>query len=68
MVEGAAEIVHELAARERFIGLTNAKYETDYGVDFLDPEVNATVRVIPSWAFALTEDDFGGSPTRWRFA
>jgi PPOX class probable F420-dependent enzyme len=68
VVEGAAEIVREPEALERFIGLTNTKYETDYGVDFLDPEVNATVRVPPTWAFALTEDDFEGSPTRWTFA
>jgi hypothetical protein len=41
---------------------------TDYGVDFLDPSVNATFRVAPSWVFGLTEDDFTGSPTRWTFA
>jgi hypothetical protein len=29
--------------------------------------VNATFRVDPSWVFSLTEDDFTGSPTRWRF-
>lgn len=67
VVEGTAQIVREPAALERFIALTNAKYDTDYGVDFLDPDVNATIRVDPAWVFALTEDDFTGSPTRWRF-
>ncbi len=45
----------------------NAKYDVDYTVDFLDPAVNATVRVRPRWAFGLLHDDFTGSPTRWRF-
>jgi hypothetical protein len=38
-----------------------------YGPDFFDPAVNGCFRVRPQWAFALTEDDFGASPTRWRF-
>jgi general stress protein 26 len=67
VVEGMAEIVREVGSLARFIGLTNTKYETDYGVDFLDPDVNATVRVTPTWVFALSEDDFEGSPTRWTF-
>ena len=49
------------------IGLVNAKYSTSYGVDFLAPEVNATVRVTPRRGFGLIQDDFSGSPTRWRF-
>jgi PPOX class probable F420-dependent enzyme len=67
VVEGQAEIVREPGALERFIGLVNEKYDTEYGTDFLDPEVNATIQVTPSWVFALTEDDFTGSPTRWQF-
>lgn len=51
----------------RFLELLNAKYSTDYAVDFLDPAVNATIRVRPTWAFGLAEADFTGSPTRWRF-
>ena len=46
----------------------NAKYGTDYGPDFLDPAVNATVRVRPHAAFALLQRDFRGSPTRWSAA
>lgn len=67
VVEGVAEIVTEHAGLADFIARTNAKYDTDYGVDFLDPAVNATVRVRARWAFALTEEDFAGSPTRWTF-
>jgi hypothetical protein len=67
VLEGTAERVTDPDALARFIGLENEKYETDYGVDFLDPSVNATFRVEPSWVFSLTEDDFEGSPTRWLF-
>jgi PPOX class probable F420-dependent enzyme len=68
VVEGAAEIVTEPPLLEIFIAAENAKYDTDYGVDFLDPAVNATFRVRPSWVFSLTEHDFAGSPTRWSFS
>ncbi len=46
----------------------NAKYDTDYSVDFYDPSVNGVFRVEPAWAFGVAEDDFSGSPTRWDFA
>jgi hypothetical protein len=45
----------------------NSKHETDYGIEFHDPTVNATVRVRPRWEFGLRQDDFSGSPTRWSF-
>jgi Pyridoxamine 5'-phosphate oxidase len=67
VLEGNAERVTDHGALTRFISLENEKYDTDYGVDFLDPSVNATFRVRPSWVFSLTEDDFEGSPTRWVF-
>jgi PPOX class probable F420-dependent enzyme len=67
VLEGVARVVTNADALERFIGLENEKYGTDYGVEFLDPAVNATFRVAPSWVFTLTEDDFTGSPTRWSF-
>jgi hypothetical protein len=67
VVQGTAVRVTDPDALARFIRLENEKYETDYGVDFLDPSVNATFRVEPSWVFSLTEDDFEGSPTRWVF-
>lgn len=46
---------------------SNAKYDADYGLDFYDPAVNATVRVSPGTAFAILDADFAGSPTRWTF-
>ena len=67
VIEGVAEVVTDHDASARFVRLENEKYNTDYSVDFLDPDVNATFRVVPSWAFSLTEDDFEGSPTRWSF-
>jgi hypothetical protein len=49
------------------LAVTNAKYGTGYGMDFMDPAKNASVRVRPRWAFGVAEQDFGGSPTRWDF-
>lgn len=68
VVEGKAEIVRDPESIARVITLMNAKYETDYGVEFLDPVVNATIRVRPVWVFGLAEGDFTGSPTRWTFS
>jgi PPOX class probable F420-dependent enzyme len=67
VIEGVAGVVTDHDALVRYIGLENEKYNTDYSVDFLDPDANATFRLAPSWAFSLTEDDFEGSPTRWSF-
>ena len=67
VLEGVAEVVDDRDLLSVFIERVNAKYETDYTVDFLDPEVNACFRVEPRWVFSLTEYDFGGSPTRWVF-
>jgi PPOX class probable F420-dependent enzyme len=67
VLEGTAEVVTDLDRIATFLARSNAKYEVDYGIDFLDPAVNATVRIRPHWAFALKHDDFSGSPTRWAF-
>lgn len=67
VVEGVATAVTDRDALARFIGLENEKYDTEFGVEFLDPDVNTTFRLAPTWAFSLTEDDFDGSPTRWSF-
>ena len=67
VVDGTAEIIADLDRIAAFLAASNAKYEVDYGIEFLDPAVNATVRVAPEWAFALDEENFTGSPTRWRF-
>lgn len=67
VVEGVAAVVDDLDVIASFLDRMNDKYSTNYGLDFLDPAVNATFRVRPTWAFGLSENDFIGSPTRWRF-
>jgi hypothetical protein len=67
VVEGAARITRQADELASFLGLYNAKYGTEIGADFLDPDVNATVAVRPRRAFGLLHDDFKGSPTRWEF-
>jgi hypothetical protein len=67
VLEGDAELERDLPTIESFVAWINAKYDTDYSVDFFDPASNACFRVRPTWAFGLTEGDFTGSPTRWRF-
>jgi general stress protein 26 len=67
IIEGIAELVTESGALEAMLALENAKYETNYGIELLDPEVNSAFRVRPTWGFGLSEEDFTGSPTRWSF-
>ena len=33
----------------------------------LDPVINSSFRIAPTWAFGLQADDFTGPPTRWDF-
>jgi PPOX class probable F420-dependent enzyme len=67
VIEGTARITTDPAVLQRVIDLMNAKYRTDYAVDFLDPAKNATVGVRPRRVFSLAAGDFTGSPTRWVF-
>ncbi|WP_436495906.1 TIGR03618 family F420-dependent PPOX class oxidoreductase [Actinokineospora sp. HUAS TT18] len=67
IVEGTAEIVTDPADLRAFLDGLNAKYDTDYAEDFVDPARNATIRVRPVRAFGLVAEDFTGSPTRWTF-
>jgi Pyridoxamine 5'-phosphate oxidase len=67
ILEGVAEIVTDLDLVAHFLARSNAKYNVGYGIDFLDPAVNATVRIRPRWVFSLRHGDFTGSPTRWVF-
>lgn len=67
VMEGVAELVTDLDRIGAFLAASNAKYQVEYGIDFLDPAINATFRVAPVWAFALDEEHFTRSPTRWRF-
>lgn len=67
IITGMAALITERESLVTFLAVLNGKYGTDYAIDFLDPLVNATLRVEPHWAFGLREDDFTGSPTRWVF-
>ena len=68
VLEGDAVVVTDRELLERALDLENRKYGTDYGPELLDPTHNTWFELRPIWAFALDEDDFTGSPTRWAFA
>jgi PPOX class probable F420-dependent enzyme len=67
VVEGTARQVVDRPALERFVAAMNDKYDGGMTLEFLDPTVNGSYAVRPVRAFALTHDDFIGSPTRWTF-
>jgi nitroimidazol reductase NimA-like FMN-containing flavoprotein (pyridoxamine 5'-phosphate oxidase superfamily) len=67
VVEGTAERITDEKDIAEMLALENAKYETDYKIDSLDPAVNSCFRVRPQWVFGIKHDDFVGSPTRWDF-
>jgi len=67
VVEGTVRRVVDPERIAAFLAATNAKYGTDIGIDFLDPEVNGTFELAPRTAIGLVEADFSGSPTRWAF-
>ena len=67
VVEGTAELITNRALIAIFINRTNSKYNQSYGLEFLDPDVNATFRVFPKKVIGLQESNFTGSPTRWEF-
>ena len=48
-----------------FNDTVNAKYGTDYAVEFYDPATNGVWNITPIRVFGLDGDDFTGSPTRW---
>jgi pyridoxine/pyridoxamine 5'-phosphate oxidase len=67
VVEGLAVRVVDLDRIAAFVVAVNAKYDAGMTTAFLDPDVNGSYAVAPERAFALSHDDFTGSPTRWRF-
>jgi hypothetical protein len=67
VVQGAAVRIVEPEPIRAFADALNAKYGTSYDESFFDPNVNGSYRVALTWAFALVQDDFTGSPTRWVF-
>jgi PPOX class probable F420-dependent enzyme len=67
VLDGVAARVVDGDGIGAFVVAMNAKYDAGMTVEFQDPAVNGTFAVRPDQAFALTHDDFTGSPTRWRF-
>ena len=67
IVEGIAVAHRDEPSIRRFLDALNTKYDGSLGMDFLDPDVNATIRIEATTVFALDEDDFTGTPTRFRF-
>ena len=67
ILEGEAELITNRALIAIFLNRTNTKYGQSYGLDFLDPDVNALFRVFPKKVIGLEEDNFFGTPTRWEF-
>jgi len=68
VLEGDAIAVTDGEELREALDLENRKYGTDYGAEMIDPAHNTWFALRPVWAFALDEDDFSGSPTRWSFA
>ena len=67
VVEGTARLITSPQELDLMLTLENTKYSTNYGIEMVDPALNASFRVRPLWAFGLQADDFTGSPTRWDF-
>jgi hypothetical protein len=63
VVEGTARRISDPAAVERFAAWVNAKYDSDYSVQFFAD--NACFEVVPEAVFGIDTEDFAGSPTRW---
>jgi hypothetical protein len=67
VVDGVARQVTDRAGIAAFVAAVDAKYGGGVSMEFLDPALNGTFAVAPERVFAISEDDFAGSPTRWTF-
>lgn len=68
VAEGPVELITELAVLETVLAAENAKYQTNIGMEMLDPTTNSFFALSPEHVFGLVSADFTGSPTRWVFA
>jgi PPOX class probable F420-dependent enzyme len=68
VVEGTADRVTDLGRIAGFVAAVNSKYQAGITAEFQDPAINGTYAVRPITVIALTDGDFTGSPTRWRFS
>jgi hypothetical protein len=67
VLDGVARRAVGPPERAGFLAAVNEKYDAHLTPEFLDPDVNAIFTVGPERVIALTDGDFTGSPTRWRF-
>lgn len=65
VVEGTASPVTDRAEIEAFAAAINHKHDVRYPVDFYTAPDNACFRIAPATVFALSEQNFTGSPTCW---
>jgi len=64
---GRAERVTGPEALAAMLAAENAKYQTSYGAEMVDPALNSVYALRLDWVFALDASDFAGSPTRFTF-
>jgi PPOX class probable F420-dependent enzyme len=67
ILEGVATVVTDPPTLRLVLDLENAKYQTAYGMDMLDPGINPCFRVRPTRIIGLVEAAFTSTPTRWTF-
>jgi len=67
VVRGRAERVTDRGLLLAMLAAENAKYETAYGEEMIDPVANSVFALRPEWVFALDSTDFTGTPTKFDF-
>jgi nitroimidazol reductase NimA-like FMN-containing flavoprotein (pyridoxamine 5'-phosphate oxidase superfamily) len=67
VVHGRAERIISPAELTAMLAAENAKYQTSYGPEMVDPALNSVYALRLEWVFALDASDFAGSPTRFTF-
>src|ERR1700730_6348755 len=58
VVEGTARLITSPEELDLMLMLENTKYSTSYGIEMIDPALNASFRVRPIWAFGLQAGQF----------
>ena len=67
VAHGRAQRVTDRALLLAMLAAENAKYETAYGEEMIDPVANSVFALRPEWVFALDSTDFTGTPTKFSF-
>jgi len=67
VAQGRAERVTSPEDLAAMLAAENAKYQTSYGLEMVDPALNSVYALRLEWVFALDASDFAGSPTRFTF-